>query len=62
MKNKIRVGDIVKWNGSSTKTYTVLEIGQDGKYLVTHPDMLFPKSGMWLNPNEIIELYQKREV
>lgn len=62
MKNEIRVGDKIKWNGSSTKIYTVLEIGQDGRYLVTHPDMIFPKSGMWLNLDEIIELFQERDI
>jgi hypothetical protein len=62
MKNDIRVGDKVKWNGSSTKIYTILEIGQDENYLVTHPNMLFPESGMWVNYDEIIQLVQERDI
>ncbi len=62
MKNDIRVGDIVKWVGSSTKRYTVLEVGKDGKYLVTHPSMLVPKVGMWIDSNEIIRLVQERDI
>lgn len=62
MENKIQVGDNVKWNGSSNKIYTVLEIEQDGRYLVTHPNMIFHKSGMWIYPHEIIRLVQKRDL
>jgi hypothetical protein len=62
MKTDIRVGDKVKWVGSSTKIYTVLEIGEDGRYLVTHPEMLYPRSGMWLSHWEIIQLFQERDI
>ncbi len=62
MKNDIRVGDKVEWTGSSSEIYTVMQIGDDGRYLVTHPQMLFPKSGMWLRLDEIIQLVQERDV
>lgn len=67
MKNKIQVGDKVKWNGSSDKLYTVLEIDTNGmyggkRYLVTHPSLLFPKSGMWIQNFEIIQLFQERDL
>lgn len=67
MKSEILVGDKVKWNGSSNNVYTVLKIEElkeygYKRYLVTHPSMLFPKSGMWIYPHEIIRLVQERDV
>ena len=62
MKNKIQVGDKVEWNGFPDKVYTVLEIRGNGEYLVTHRDMIFPKSGMWINHDEIIQLVQERDL
>jgi len=66
MKKEIQVGDKIKWDGYPSKVYTVLEIDEDGlygnkQYLVTHPDMMFPKSGMWINHDEIIQLVQERD-
>ena len=72
MKTDIRIGDRIRWkifhtDGSHTyKDGTVLEIrvgfyGGMG-YRVTHPDMLFPKTGMWVYENQIIPLFQERDI
>jgi Mg2+ and Co2+ transporter CorA len=62
MKNEIQVGDKVKWKGFPNRVYTVLEIKKDRQYLVTHPTMIFPKSGMLLNYDKIIQLVQERDL
>jgi hypothetical protein len=62
MKNDIQIGDKIKWKGSTGKVYTVIGIGSNETYLVTNPEMLFPKTGMWINLDEIIQLIQERDI